>query len=574
MQDLAYNVLREKVQEFCRRASSVLGADAVICSATEGAGRGAGVAPLNLAFAGQYSAGKSSLIKMLTGIEGIKIGAGVTTDRVTQYHYKALNIWDTPGILAGQCEQHDQVALEAIASADLLVYVITNELFDDVVGAAFRDLCFKRGRAKEMMIVVNKSENDAADRETKLVAIAQVVEPLIPEDFPIIFTDAQSYFDGLDEDDEHERSELIEQSNRTGLAQAIDAFVAERGLYGRLTTPLSQLQAALEAKLDAMVVTDPAQEGLNGLLKQVRRAYQSSHHELSSKIDAALDAMSAGIIEQGNRLADTLDVDQEQFEVAQEAAVRQSLELCKEAQAQIQAALAQSQADLEDAHGQILNSPLASKVRQALEANTELNVDKLSRSRPGEFAHVANPVKLDTAFNRGVLDTSQKGLSWLAANAVGDATKTGLKSVSGSTLHTSVKGIGEFIGYKFKAWEAVKIADKIGKGAKFLGPALAVVGLGLQACDDYRQSEHAKDVLKVRREIRSGFRDYASRIRDEFKEDVTLIFKEAYEMPVDEINAVLDKIRSSSEETSSEIDALKQYMRDASALRGEIESVC
>ena len=98
------------------------------------------VAPLNLVFAGQYSAGKSSLIKMLTGIEHIKIGAGVTTDVVTQYQYKSINIWDTPGILAGECEQHDAKALEAIAKADLLIYVITNELFDDIVGAAFRDL--------------------------------------------------------------------------------------------------------------------------------------------------------------------------------------------------------------------------------------------------------------------------------------------------------------------------------------------------------------------------------------------------------------------------------------------------
>ncbi len=574
MHELAYNVLREKVQELCQSASKVLGGEGTSCDAGAGASGDAEIAPLNLVFVGQYSAGKSSLIKMLTGIEDIRIGAGVTTDRVTRYRYKSLNILDTPGILAGQCERHDKTALEAIASADLLVYVITNELFDDVVGAAFRDLCFKQGRAKEMMIVVNKSESDAADREIKLAAIAQVVEPLIPEDFPIVFTDAQSYFDGLDEDDEHERRELIELSNRAGFAQAIDTFVAERGLYGRLTTPLSQLQAALEMKLDTLVVSDPAQEGLSSLLKQTRRAYQSSQHELASKFDAALDAMNAAIIEQGNRLADTLDADQDEFNKAQEAAADQCRKLCKEVQARIQADVVQSQSDLEEAREQIVNSPLATKVRQALDGNGARGIGDMSHSGPNEFAHAGGPVKLNAALGKGAIETTQKGLSWLATGAVGDATKAGLGSVSGSTLHTAVKEIGGFFGYKFRAWEAVKIADRIGKGAKFLGPALSVIGVGLQFYDDYQQSEHAKKLLETKRKIRSEFREYASTVRKGFEEKMTPLFQNAFEIPITEINVLLDAIRSASEATSSEIDGLKQYMRIARALREEVEGTC
>jgi transposase-like protein len=77
------------------------------------------------------------------------------------------------------------------------------------VGAAFRDLCFKQGRAGEIMIVINKFESDSADKETKISGITQVLEPKIPEDFPIVFTDAQSFFDALDEDDEQERQELV-----------------------------------------------------------------------------------------------------------------------------------------------------------------------------------------------------------------------------------------------------------------------------------------------------------------------------------------------------------------------------
>lgn len=289
MSELSYNILKEKVEAVCRRAS---GMTTLAASNTIEIEAVSDVAPLNIVFAGQYNAGKSSLIKMLTGIESIRIGAGVTTDAVTEYRYKSLMIWDTPGILAGECEQHDTKALEAISKADLLVYVITNELFDDVVGKAFRSLCFDQGRAKEMLIVINKFESDAASKEIKLSAIAQVLEPKIPEDFLIVFTDAQSFFDALDEGDEEERQELVALSNRDGFTRAIDEFVVQRGLYARLTTPLQQLQNKLEAEIDALTLSDPLQKGVVSLLTQNKRIFQANRRDLVRKIQASLDKLN------------------------------------------------------------------------------------------------------------------------------------------------------------------------------------------------------------------------------------------------------------------------------------------
>ncbi|MCF5105156.1 GTP-binding protein, partial [Pseudomonas proteolytica] len=320
MSEIGYSTLKEKVESLYQRSNKLWNASNFKSSKAE---FDIDLAPLNLVFAGQYSAGKSSLIKMLTGIEHIKIGAGVTTDFVTQYQHKSLNIWDTPGILAGECEQHDAKALEAIAKADLLVYVITNELFDNVVGAAFRNLCFNQGRAKEMMIVINKFESDSADKETKITGITQVLEPKIPEDFPIVFTDAQSFFDAFDEDDEQERHELLALSNAEGFAKAIDDFVAKRGLYARLTTPLQQLQIKLESKIDELTISDPLQKGLVSLLTQNKRVFQVNRRDLIKKVNADLDKLNSQIVEQGNRLADTLGGEQEEFEKIQDSSTHE-----------------------------------------------------------------------------------------------------------------------------------------------------------------------------------------------------------------------------------------------------------
>ena len=42
---------------------------------------------IRLVFAGQYSAGKSSILKMLTGKTDIAIGAGITTQQALTYNW-------------------------------------------------------------------------------------------------------------------------------------------------------------------------------------------------------------------------------------------------------------------------------------------------------------------------------------------------------------------------------------------------------------------------------------------------------------------------------------------------------
>lgn len=569
MSEIGYNSLKEKVDVLCNRASEILIAQGVNTSEVEPV---SDVAPLNIVFAGQYSAGKSSLIKMLTGIESIRIGAGVTTDTVTEYRYKSLAIWDTPGILAGECEQHDAKALAAISKADLLVYVITNELFDDVVGATFRDLCFNQGRAKEMMIVINKFESDSASKETKVSDIAQVLEPKIPEDFPIVFTDAQSFFDALDEDDEEERQELLTISNRDGFSQAIDDFVAQRGLYARLTTPLQQLQNILEAKADELTLNDPLQKGVVSLLSQNKRIFQANRRDLVKKIQASLEHLNSAIIEQGNQLADSLGGDQDEFDKAQERAQYECEQLTSGTFKELQATAEEALADLEQELTDLANTPASIKVKEALEAAKTMVLSHDSE-KLGTFSK-EDPLKLNGALSQGLLKSTEKGFSFLAKSAVGDAGKTGLQSVSGSTLHTAVKEIGNFFGYKFKAWEAVKIADKIGKGAKFLGPAMSVIGVGMQILDDYQQEEHAKKVLQIKRDIRKSFREYGDSVRKAMDTQALGFLEIGFDQPITNIDQALQEIRAHASTKSDSVNALRIQLNEINKLRQEIQSVC
>ena len=88
---------------------------------------------IRLVFAGQYSAGKSTIISMLTGRDDIEIGAAITTQDARVFDWNGIEITDTPGIHTKLRHDHDEITYEAIAAADLLVFVITNELFDSYI---------------------------------------------------------------------------------------------------------------------------------------------------------------------------------------------------------------------------------------------------------------------------------------------------------------------------------------------------------------------------------------------------------------------------------------------------------
>ena len=112
--------------------------------------------PISLVFAGQYSSGKSTLLKALTGRDDIATGAGITTEEAHSYEWEGATVIDTPGIHTSLRPDHDATSYEAISNADLMVFVITNELFDSHVGHHYRKLTIDHEKAYETILVVNK----------------------------------------------------------------------------------------------------------------------------------------------------------------------------------------------------------------------------------------------------------------------------------------------------------------------------------------------------------------------------------------------------------------------------------
>ena len=214
---------------------------------------------IRLVFAGQYSAGKSSILKMLTGRTDIAIGAGITTQQAHTYNWNGIEVIDTPGIHTELRPDHDEISYEAIASADMLVFVVTNELFDAFIAEHFRKLAIDKDKAGEMILVVNKMEraadgNSIAQRDIIREDLQKVLAPYTPEQLNLSFLDAESYLDGIaeQENDAELAEELIDRSGYSTFVETLNRFVEVRSLSAKLTTGLYMIDEQLEKAIKSL----------------------------------------------------------------------------------------------------------------------------------------------------------------------------------------------------------------------------------------------------------------------------------------------------------------------------------
>ena len=209
---------------------------------------------LNIVFVGQYSAGKSSIIKMLTENKDIKIGAGITTQEYTPYEWNGIELVDTPGVQTGLREDHDAITEKAIKDADLIIYVITNELFNPTLIKYFRKLAYDMGKAEQMILVINKMDR-GGEQEVLYDNLSKVISERYDNyniktinEFCPCFINAESYLEAQNEDDEELKLELLQMSNYDEFIDVLNRFAEDKGLMGKIKTPIYQLKNVVNRK--------------------------------------------------------------------------------------------------------------------------------------------------------------------------------------------------------------------------------------------------------------------------------------------------------------------------------------
>ena len=502
--------------------------------------------PLSIAFVGQYNAGKSTIISALTEKRDIPINSDVCTGTVTAYDWEGIQLLDTPGIHAGYPD-HDQSTYGAIDRADLVVFVITSELFDDLIGRRFRALAFERSKAQEILLVVNKMGQDPGTVGAKRVDIEKVTEPMPIERFRTVFIDALSFLEALDETDGVDRIELFEVARFHDFVASLNSFVRDRGLMGRLTTPLFGIGAVVRKGKAYLDVEMPEERAALELLDRKKGLLVSSRARLRGTLSGMVSAAASDLIDYGDEFADIIEPGSKEetvrkrYDSAQHGAQERSERLYTDTRAVIENELGDLQRQLAILQDGVLDRQLKGRIETAVRGSANRRHIDTDSVGGWHAPQGAAPSDWRSRLNRvgEVADNLGKFAGKWAAGPYAAGARVGSASAArGSQAHQAVYHLGKFFGHSFKPWGAVNAARAIGNAGRVISAVGGVLVVFAQVAEDRQQEKLRLQLRDFRDSVRREYRNAVRTVEEEFWSRFDRFSKDFYEYEVAAIDAI------------------------------------
>lgn len=480
---------------------------------------------ISIVFAGEYSAGKSTILKMLTGQKDIRTGAAITTDRASVYSWKGFEVVDTPGIDTKIHPEHDKISFQKIANSDLLVYVITYKLFDPYILKDFRRLAIDEDKAAEMILVVNKMEmtNDGNTREQQRILredLRKAMSPVTPEQVHISFLDAESYLDAQEATDPEEKEELMKESGYASFVKMLDQVANEKGYLGQLTTPIYAINEILvsagrrlkkEQEDDIDAVIEELGQRRNLLLKEKENLKDKARQIFSEgrrQIENVGRGVAAGVSDNATEGS---------LHASQESAQRQIQAIISDCITRLQAETENNLHQVQEEWENMNQSPLFKSLEN-------LSYEYAERGEGG-----------------GGID-----LSSIDLDKVGN--------LLGSIKPEHLKTIGHLIGYKAKPWQYTKLAANFGKIGNLLSKLGPVIGILLQIKTDHDEAEAREQLKEAREQIRNEYNSIALEFEKQSTLEISNKIDEDYRELLQPIETSLEKAKQTKVDRMNDFD--------------------
>jgi hypothetical protein len=470
---------------------------------------------LSIAFIGQYNAtiaaltaanflqkqyeevdGERKLVEVYeVGEKKLYVGAQIMTDRTEEYMWNNVRIIDTPGIYAGR-EDHDEKTHDQLSKSDLLVFVVSNELFNPQGGNFFRKIIHDMQRTGQVILVINKMSREQGKPSTLQKSLLEAMEPLHPDDFYTCFIDSHDYLDALLEEDDDERDYLLKESRFDTFLKSIQKLIDKNQLTARLLTPLHMSIEILEQAYNLLTTNDKLHRDMLEIFRRKGILIRSAMNRFKTAMTSELNRLEHQVIMAGENIAGKVDGNHSSEDVntalkgAERAIEVESEQTLKKIQKILTEQVDYLHVELES----LQNSALGRSISDMLEASP-------NKKSFGER---------DFSGKKGGYSILDKGPE--ALNKVGQFAT----NVSKEAVYNFVT----FFGGKFKPWGATKLTKFINK----LGPVLSIVGTVLDifftAKEEYDEANHEQELRDARAELRKDFRSIANEIRSEYEENI------------------------------------------------------
>ena len=524
---------------------------------------------VRIVFVGQYSAGKSSILSILTG-QQLEVGQGVTTGKCHFLDWNGIEVVDTPGIHTQKRPDHDEITYNAMSEADLIVFVCTAEGFSKGLGAHFRKLLVEKGKGNEMMLVFNKMEDSlyGNTKEGQEEFFKCDVEPVISpeftaEDLYVTYIDTYCYQDSLEADGE-DKDQLLEMSGYPNLFNNINKFVEKKKVLGKCTTSLYKLEQMLSEALAEFKTGDVCVDGSLNLLNQQRKALVEAKEHIKTESYNIVRRNTQEVRNWGYEIANQLSSSDN------EKTVNDRLQ---EKYKETDSVYGKAAKELEEVI-QLENDSLQ-KYAEKLEKSEFAETLKSAIER--KIGDIKMSKKTSSKLVSGARQAEEAG-KWLSKFATGNKAGTGWNAIfklgaySGSDAHQVVLKVGHFFGHKFKPWEAVKTASKIGKFGKILGVGGALLGVGLQIWDDHQENEAEQQLIAYRSDIRNTFGEAANVIDMRFDEETQTWLEDNLQPKINEIDSQIKEIEDEQNIKDNEFALYSQLLQRTRMLINEVQN--
>lgn len=552
---------------------------------------------IKLVFVGQYSAGKSSIIKMLTG-EDIAIGAAITTQSSTPYEWKGLEIIDTPGIHTELRPDHDEITYEQINHAALLIFVITNEGFSQRMGDHFRTLAIDQKRAANMVLVVNKMDRTAQGNVPEQQQIIyedlkKVTTPYDPKDLYVSFVDTASYFKAQQETEPRRKNRRLERSGHDTFVANLNHFVADKGVLQKINLPLNTIAAEIRNASAGFSDKDKADmEAFIDTIRHGKKILLDSKRECLEGINGIIANFKIDISRRGRDTAESLSfnkddqaADEKKLSDAQKRVEKSAEDCAQKISERIKTFAEQSE--------QNLKTYESSTFVQQVKANVlgNFNVEGANELAQGGAAVLGAGGAAGGAFvfQQGAQIAAKFAETAVTplGNVVSTVTGFGVKNVLvGQGVPSPIanllsKEVGNFITqiplFRANLTTFQKIAQAFtGNGSKILGGVMAGVAalfsLFMLLREGKKAEEAERKLQQARKDIMNGFNDVAEDIARDLLKSVRNFMTANVEPIISSFDEKIKVLESAKANEKIKSEKLSELLKQTENLIGEIQS--
>ena len=519
---------------------------------------------LTVSFLGTFSSGKSTIIKRLTGIN-LETDANPMTADIHKVEWNRIDIIDTPGLKSTQ-NQHDSITENYMSKSDLVVWVceadrLILENHRPIIKKLLKDL----NKEERFIVVINRLDQTGRSIELeeeyndicniKFAEVKRILNELgVERDIPMVAISADPYSvgDGVD-------IEVAKQFWEEEYCKELSYFENFENIFDYFISKCEQGTNYLGLYDRINEYSDIVKNDLIDI-----KAYYENLNELNNNISLQY----SDIVENMTLRCNTL-ISSERKKVNdmfEDNFIRIVNNVNSPAETDKLSIL--SEENIDTVIGEFYDSSIEKNILDFKELY-KANIEKVKneqeesyfyKSIEKEYRNIEKKIRMNSydyidSYNGSSMDVDLNDVKIKESNIlnIGVINKIPIPTNIGKEVyHKAIYGLGKKVGYKFKPWQAAKMAGNVSKLVKVIPVIFSAIEILENIISRFNEEKKFKELQGKKQEILETLED----MKKEVFNSLSLQLTNYYNSSLDVLNDISEELKSDIEENKKAIDII------------------